>query len=316
MEQQLVSICIPCYNHEKYLDDCLKSILKQTYKKIELIIIDDKSSDRSVQIIRKYLPKLNKKLQRVVFKVNKKNLGITKNCNELLKYAKGNYYKSFASDDVLAANAIEEMVDYLENNKDYNICMSNGYEVPDNYHINGSLNGCKCSCAKNMEKKLESPDFYESLLENNCIFAPGIMMKMSMFEKYGKYDEEIEFEDYEYWLRVCKEEKIGYIHKCLIYYRRSETSISNYNIGNKKKKYEFMLLTTLKIQLKYIKTIEKNKRYNMTRKIFDKNIKFSLREGYLDIAIRLYNTAKKMKISFEYNITDILRSYILNEECI
>lgn len=72
MEQQLVSICIPCYNHEKYLDDCLKSILKQTYKKIELIIIDDKSSDRSVQIIRKYLPKLNKKLQRVVFKVNKK----------------------------------------------------------------------------------------------------------------------------------------------------------------------------------------------------------------------------------------------------
>ena len=51
MEQQLVSICIPCYNHEKYLDDCLKSILKQTYKKIELIIIDDKSSDRSVQII-------------------------------------------------------------------------------------------------------------------------------------------------------------------------------------------------------------------------------------------------------------------------
>lgn len=77
-----------------------------------------------------------------------------------------------------------------------------------------------------------------------------------------------------------------------------------------------MLLTTLKIQLKYIKTIEKNKRYNMTRKIFDKNIKFSLREGYLDIAIRLYNTAKKMKISFEYNITDILRSYILNEECI
>lgn len=308
MEEALVSICTPCYNHEKYLEDYFESIIRQTYKRIELIIIDDRSTDDSVEVIKKYLPRLEERLERVFFKVNMQNLGVTKNCNEALKYAKGEYYKSLASDDILAQNAIEEMVKFLEENKDYNICMSNGYEVKDSYRINGSMNGSKIACSTNIKQWLESSKFYEGLLEKNSIFAPGIMMRRDVFKKYGTYDESIYFEDYEYWLRVCRNEKIGYIDKLLVYYRRSENSISNYDTGDKKKKYETILISKLKIQLTYIKKydVDKETKDRIRKAIFEDDIRISKEKGYNRIALKLYNTGKKMGVDFNYTIVDVL----------
>ena len=108
-KQPFVSIIIPCYNHEDFLDDCLASILNQTYQNIEILICDDCSPDNSYEKILSYKEKLENKFNNVVILKNEVNCGVTKNVNRMLKLAKGEFVKTIASDDSMAPNAISEM---------------------------------------------------------------------------------------------------------------------------------------------------------------------------------------------------------------
>ena len=109
MNENLVSVIIPIYNAEKYLEDCIKSILNQTYKNLQIILVNDGSKDNSISICEEYAKKDNR-----VEIINKKNGGVSSARNEGLKKAFGKYIQFLDSDDVLDFDYIEKMVYDLE----------------------------------------------------------------------------------------------------------------------------------------------------------------------------------------------------------
>lgn len=125
MQKQLVSIIVPVYNSQKTIERCLTSILKQTYRNLEVIVVDDGSTDNSVQIINQY------KVDGRIHLISKKNGGASSARNTGLSLAKGDFIQFVDSDDYLSSNMTERLVTLITtNNCDLVIC---GYK-----HINGN----------------------------------------------------------------------------------------------------------------------------------------------------------------------------------
>lgn len=119
-EQKLVSIIVPVYNAEQYLDECLESIIKQTYENLEIILVDDFSIDCSKEIIRKYRNTDN----RIVLLEHEKNEGVAKSRNDALSFARGEYIGFVDADDKVSNHFVKELVTEI-GNSDICIC---GYD--------------------------------------------------------------------------------------------------------------------------------------------------------------------------------------------
>ena len=105
-----VSILIPIYKAEQYIEECLQSVFEQTYDNIEYILVDDASPDHSIDIVNQTIRKYQEKSQSVKIIINKKNLGIAKTRNILLNNATGDYIYFVDSDDFIKNNTIELFV--------------------------------------------------------------------------------------------------------------------------------------------------------------------------------------------------------------
>jgi len=115
---ELISIIVPIYNVEIYLEKCLNSIINQTYKNIEILLINDGSSDNSLRICKKY----QKKDKRIVL-INKKNGGLSSARNAGIDKASGNYLLFIDSDDYIEIDMIEKLYNNIKsNNADISIC--------------------------------------------------------------------------------------------------------------------------------------------------------------------------------------------------
>jgi glycosyltransferase involved in cell wall biosynthesis len=108
-----VSICLPMYNGEKFLAQAIESVLAQTHENFELLIADDRSSDRSYALAERYA----KNDKRIVLWINERNTGIFANYNECLKRASGEYIKLFAQDDVLEKTCVEKLATVLQDHE-------------------------------------------------------------------------------------------------------------------------------------------------------------------------------------------------------
>ena len=250
----LVSIIIPCYNHQQFVKDSLESILGQTYGNMEVLICDDCSIDESYRIIKEYEIRLNEKCKRVVILRNTLNLGVTKNINRMLNEAKGEYVKIIASDDVLCLNAIEEMVSYMEQ-ENADVLIANGLKIDQEQHFPRYKTGEKIYESK---PDFSSSDLLEKLFLCNNIFAPGAFIRRSVYDKYGMYDEAIGIEDYEFWLRIVSKSSIDiiYFDSPLVYYRINDNSITS-TVANEKleKRRIYFHTEEMKILEKYRKSI-------------------------------------------------------------
>ena len=227
MEKPLVTIMISCYNHEQFVEDCLKSIYAQTYSNIELLIIDDASVDKSFEIIKLWEYKLKDKFVNVFIEKNNVNKGLTRNLNKLIKMSRGYYIKEIASDDMLMPNAIEDFVIYAEKS-DADIIYSNAYIINELTHYD-NLYSANLSVYYN-NKFIPKNGMYltKKLCAGNFICAPAVLIPRSTFEKYGLYDDRFSFEDWEYWLRVSVDGKIEYMNSVTVYYRITDCSFSHF----------------------------------------------------------------------------------------
>ena len=108
----LVSVAVPCYNHSKYVVETLDSIINQTYKNIELIIVDDFSSDNSVAVIENWISEHNIECK---FIKHKRNIGVSESLNEIFEEISGQYLSILASDDVMLPDKIERQVAAFSN---------------------------------------------------------------------------------------------------------------------------------------------------------------------------------------------------------
>ena len=222
----MVSIIVPCYNHEKYIDSFLDGILSQSFDDAELLICDDCSSDSSWDILQNRKPELEKKLKRVVLSRHVKNAGITVTLNEMIKMAEGDWIKPVASDDIMGEDYLKEMDSLFRENPDVDIAFSNGYYIEDDERF--PLKDIQRKCFYPEEPDLSEDGFIERLYRLNTISAPAAAVRKRVYDRYGLYDESIFIEDWEMWLRAAKNGlKFMYLNKPLMYYRLSPYSATS-----------------------------------------------------------------------------------------
>ena len=212
MQDKLVSIVLPVYNGEKYLRQAIKSVLNQTYKNLELIIVNDNSTDSSLDIVKEF----ERIDSRVKVISNPSNLKLPTSLNIGFKNANGEYYTWTSDDNYYKNNAIEEMVNYLESNQDKVMVCSNFSKIYDS----------------NKEKELINLDVSpQSMINGNCIGACFLYRKIAA-DKIGEYNpEKFLVEDYDYWLRMMLFGDIGHINEDLYTYRCHPESLTGTRIA-------------------------------------------------------------------------------------
>ena len=237
----LVSIVVITYNFEQIIVKCLESIKKQTYKKIELIISDDNSKDKTVEICKNWLKENKDFFIETQIISSSKNEGVVKNINKGLEKVKGEYIKIVAGDDILKEDGIENFINYTKKNPEAEIIFS---KVERFKEVNEKIKKIDILPDETDEKffDFQPKKQLKILLEGNFLMAPGIFFKKSLFEKYGYFDERFKMvEDYPYWIKLLKENvKFYYMPKITVYYRQSETSVSaNLKRSCNKNMFEF-----------------------------------------------------------------------------
>lgn len=189
-----ISIIMSVYNGEKYLKYSIESILNQTYKNFEFIIIDDASTDSTLSIIRKYM----KKDIKIVLIQNRKNIGLAASLNRGINIAKGKYIARQDADDISHYERLEKQFIYLDKNHQIDILGT--------YNNYIDINSCY------IEDKKDYPNEKEHITYLFCgkaIFAHGTaMMRSTLFLELGGYNENFYYaQDAELWCRCLKSKK-------------------------------------------------------------------------------------------------------------
>lgn len=281
MNSVKVSIGILSYNNAAYLPTTLDSVLSQSYDNFEVIIVDDGSTDESLNIARKYEAADDR--VKVFTHLNNVNKGISATCNLAVSKSQGEYIALLASDDAYYPYTIAEQVKALQENP---------------------LVGLVCGKAQCMDTQGElipqtlggdiwsDSDYLEKILVQNRISAPTVMMRKVCYEQIGLYDEELLYSDYELWLRLhlFSEWKVKFIDKFLVLYRIHSSNVSLHNSDKKQNSLTLSVYLKVEALLKHSNRGEKVSEYKIVKnKIAEHclNLFYCLaQEGQLQEAIR------------------------------
>jgi alpha-1,3-rhamnosyltransferase len=186
----LVSIVIPCYNHESYIQESIMSVVRQTYENIELIVIDDGSKDSSVEKIKELAGVCFTRFKRFEFRT-RKNLGLCATLNEGIEWCQGEYYAAIASDDVLKKDKTAIQVKYLNENPSC-VAVFGGVDIisADGEHVRFSTA---------VRKKYK---FIDVFFHRHSLPAPTQMIRMKQLLATGGYPIGLAIEDWYMWLKL------------------------------------------------------------------------------------------------------------------
>lgn len=220
IDKPLVSVLIPCYNCEQYVKEAVMSIMKQSYANLEILVINDGSTDNTGNILKE----LAEEDTRIVYIKNEKNLKLIATLNKGLDRCKGKYIARMDADDISVPTRIEKQVDFLEK------------------HPNIGIVGADIEFFKEDKKlsiwRMETKDKYirTGLLFGSCFAHPVVMMRTSILREHHLYynDDYPHAEDYKLWCDIAQCTKLANIPEVLLYYRVNENQVSN--IYNQKQK--------------------------------------------------------------------------------
>lgn len=203
----MVTVLMPVYNGEKYLKEAIDSVLNQTYKEFEFLIINDGSSDKSLEIINSYRDK------RIRLINNEKNLRLISTLNKGLALANGKYIARMDCDDICFPERLQLQVDFMEANPEIGI-LGSWYIRTDN--------------SKVVKKPLSHEDIKVNLLKGASILHPTAVFRKNLFDKHSlRFDQGyIHAEDYELWVRASEHFKLANLPIPLIHYRKHPNQVS------------------------------------------------------------------------------------------
>lgn len=214
--EKLVSIIIPAYNVESYIEECIKSLINQTYQNIEVIIIDDGSTDKTLNIIKKY-----KDLDSRIVYLVQENSGMSKARNKGIEYSNGEYISFIDSDDIVCSNFISLLVKNIENG-DYDISVCDYFKFSDNMNLNVESNDSSCLMfSSNEGMKLILKDELLGQMVWNKLYKSELVKRVRFID--NKYHEDT-FWTYEI---IGNSKKIIYTSFKLYGYRQRVGSIMN-----------------------------------------------------------------------------------------
>lgn len=221
----LVSLIVISYNQQKYIQDCMVSLLELTYPNIELLYLDDCSPDGSYEQACRYLNDLRKKYTDVRFIGNETNRGLINNLNRLVTESKGKYVKFIAADDFLTENSIDLMVDFMESHEECDLLYTNGIYGDDSIHF--PLKQIDSLTKLYHDVQPEGVGLLEDLYVEDFIAAPTVMVRRDVYDKWGMYDTQIGIEDWDFYLRIAEHGCIRYLDEITVMYRFTDGSLSH-----------------------------------------------------------------------------------------
>lgn len=204
-----ISIIMSTFNDERFISESIESILNQSFKDFEFIIINDYSTDNTLDIIKSY----QKIDDRIVLINNEKNLWLTKNLNKWLKIAKWKYIARMDADDISLAERLQVQYDYLEKNKWIFLVWSWAIVIDEDWNYKNDYNPI-----------CDNEKLYNKLERKNSIYHPTIMFRNDWFFYRDKFTYTQDYDLYLYL--ISKWKKLINLHNKLIKYRINSNSIS------------------------------------------------------------------------------------------
>ncbi len=208
----LVSVLAVSYNHAEFVIETLESIRKQTYANIQLVILDDCSTDNTVELINAWIKEYN---VACTFIAHTENKGVCKTYNEGVGLCKGKYYSTVSCDDILALDKTVKQVEFFEKQGDTVGMVYSDAEIFDKRKSNTGLfielyrkDGSK-----------PSGEIFEELITGNFIPAMSVLVRKDVFDELGGFDEELIFEDYDFFLRLARKYKVLFLDEKCVKYR-------------------------------------------------------------------------------------------------
>lgn len=218
MIQPAISVLLPVYNAEPFLAEAIESILRQSHSDFEFIIINDGSTDQSLEIASIYAAK-----DKRIILISRENKGLIRTLNEGLELAKGKYIARMDADDISHPERIQKQLYFMEKNPDIIVSGTALSILGDN-------------------NKVWVPPIGNVRIRANHIFAssifhPTAIIRIASIREYNlKYDEtKVDAEDYDLWVRASQYGKLGNISDVLLQYRRHEGAVGVKKIDSQRK---------------------------------------------------------------------------------
>jgi len=256
-----VSLITGCYNGEKFIENCFNSILEQTYPNIEVIFVDDGSTDNSLEIATAYKPKFSEKGFEFII-ISQENMGFYPQSG--IKISTGKYITTLDIDDLLLPESIQKRANLLEKNPEYAVARSNGYVVyqhdaspPSELLINDPEN--------------ENENVFENLIFAKTTNIPGTYMVRAdvLFEYYP--DKIVPMDRYtqnlQILLPVTYNRKVGFVPEVLMHYYRHEEAFTADKIDYESRFKQFESFKRVRkdlLKMMYLMTPEIEAKLNRT----------------------------------------------------
>lgn len=210
----IISIAIPFYNCESFLDKAIISVINQTYKNWTLILIDDGSTDNSLSIAKKY--ESDARIRVISDGLNK---GLVTRLNQSVALASGEYYARMDADDIMHPMRLEKQIEFLKSHEDIDVLGTSAYTINENDEIQQLI-------------LYENTPIVDPF--HTCFLHPSVIGKIEWFRR-NKYSGDFErMEDFELWLRALKTSHYYNLSLPLMYYRESGVPIPKKYLATQK----------------------------------------------------------------------------------
>jgi glycosyltransferase involved in cell wall biosynthesis len=259
---ELVSICIPTYNGEEYLHECLDSAVAQDYPETEIIIVDDRSTDNTVSIAKEYSARFKK----ISVYENDRNLGLVGNWNRCMELAKGEWIKFLFQDDFIEKNCLSRLLQFSENeqfivsNRDFIFDDDVPTDVRNTYQNNlHTLDKILRVKEPGNISAEQISRIVARLVNTNFIGEPTVVMfRRNLLDRIGVFSSDlVQICDLEYWLRIALNYGLYYVPENLAHFRVHNKSMSSQNRISGRYYVDKIVLTNALLTSKYYSAFRK-----------------------------------------------------------
>ncbi|WP_282017518.1 glycosyltransferase family 2 protein [Salegentibacter mishustinae] len=276
-DNPLISVVLPVYNCGEFIEEALKSILNQTLDNFEVLIIDDASTDGTLELIKKY------KDSRIKIIEKKENSGLIDSLNTGFKISKGEFIARMDGDDISHLRRFEKQYEFLKDHPEVSAC------------------GCwieHIGAVKGVSKYLENhEDIQAHLLVSNPMALCATMLRKTAYSSFSFRSDSKHYEDYDFWVESMWECQVHNLQEILYYYR-----IHAYQVSTKWKNKQ--IEGDQQLQLKLFKKLNYNERMfsdSLIRKLIFSNESFRLSE--FKKILQWFNVLRKRNL--EYRVFEI-----------
>jgi glycosyltransferase involved in cell wall biosynthesis len=217
----LVTVICLCYNHKSFLRQAIESVLHQTHKNIQVILVDDASTDGSQE----ELKKLASEHPQVELLLLRQNLGNCKAFNAGWQKAKGDFIVDFSTDDVMLPGHLEKVVAHFQKLDDtFGVVFTDATVVDENgkfirKHFENLIN-------RKLISSIPQGDIFKDVLTRYFIPGPTMVVRRKVFEVLNGYDENLSYEDFDFWVRSSRQFKYAFLNEREVQIRKLSTSMS------------------------------------------------------------------------------------------